>query len=288
MKKSALLILAVILMSAFKTDKPAYRLFTEKGKAATYESLLKDAAESDIVFFGEIHNNPICHWLEYELAVDLYKQKGKNLILAAEMFESDNQLLIDELLSGKIKEKNFEAEAKLWPNYKTDYKPLVSLAKDSGLVFVASNIPRRYAALVNASGFEGLSSLAPEAQKLFAPLPVKYDPELACYKDILKSMGGAMHGTDNIAKAQAIKDATMAYFILKNWQPGKTILHFNGSYHSDNFQGIIWYLKQVNPSLKIITLSSTQQKILDDLDETSKGKANFNLVTPESMTTSSQ
>ena len=45
------------------------------------------------------------------------------------------------------------------------------------------------------------------------------------------------HTTMHLAEAQAMKDATMAHFILKNWEPGKTFLHFNGSYHSDNFQG---------------------------------------------------
>jgi len=45
-------------------------------------------------------------------------------MLGAEMFESDNQLIMDEYMTGKIKNlKNFEDEAKLWPNYQTDYKP---------------------------------------------------------------------------------------------------------------------------------------------------------------------
>lgn len=270
---------------AMKSDKPAYKIFTEKGKETSYNNMLDDALKADIVFFGELHDMPICHWLELELANDMYKVKGKDLVLGAEMFESDNQLIVNEYLSGIVKDKNFEAEARLWPNYRTDYKPLIQMARDSGIRFIATNIPRRYATLVNRSGFGGLETLDPEARNLIAPMPVKYDPELACYKDIVKSMGEAPnHVADSIGQAQAIKDATMAYFIAANWSAGKTFLHYNGSYHSDRFQSILWYLKLINPSLKIMTISSVQQSELEKLDDESKGLADYILVIPETMT----
>jgi len=277
--------IACLLMS-LKTDKPAYKLYTIKGHETNYAGLLNEAKKADVVFFGEQHDNPVCHWLEYELACDLFRETGKNLTLGAEMFETDNQLLLDEYLNGTIKEKNFEAEAKLWPNYKTDYKPLVTLAKDSGLVFVATSIPRRYASLVNSKGFEALQNLGPQAKALIPPLPVAYDPELPGYKKMLENMGeeAQSHITENLPKAQAIKDATMAWSILSHIQKGKVFLHFNGSYHSDNFEGIIWYLKQANPDLKILTISSVEQADLDDLSKDSEGVADFILVVPESMT----
>jgi uncharacterized iron-regulated protein len=281
-----ILIILFLLLMSLKTDKPAYRIYTSKGHETNYYDMLNDARKADIVFFGEQHNNPICHWLEYELACDLYKETGKNLILGAEMFETDNQLLLDEYLSGMIKEKNFETEAKLWPNYKTDYKPLVTLARDSGIIFIATNIPRRYASLVNNKGFEGLQNLEPQAKALIAPLPVAYDPELPGYKKMLENMGdaGQSHATENLPKAQAMKDATMAWSILNHMKKGKVFLHFNGSYHSDNYEGIIWYLKQANPGLKIITISSAEQTDLSDLSKESEGIADFILITPERMT----
>jgi uncharacterized iron-regulated protein len=268
-----------------KSDKPAYLIFSEKGKQADYSDILKAAKDADIVFFGELHDMPICHWLELELAQDLYKERGKNLVLGAEMFEADNQLILNEYLSGLIKDKNFEAEARLWPNYKTDYKPLLVMARDSGIRFIATNVPRRYATMVNKSGFGILETLDPEARKFIAPSPIKYDPELQCYKEITQAMGDpAMHVTDSIGQAQAIKDASMAHFIAANWTPGNTMLHFNGSYHSDRFQSILWYLKLTNPSLRIVTISSVQQKDISKLDDESKGLADYIIVIPETMT----
>jgi len=287
MKKILFLSLALISLLSMKNDKPAYRLFDENGKNTSYKDLIKEASQADIVFFGELHDNPICHWLEYEITADLYAVKGKNLVLGAEMFEADNQLIVNEYLAGLIKEKDFEAQARLWPNYKTDYKRLLNFSRDSSLRFIATNIPRRYAAMVNKSGFNVLNTLEKNALQFIAPLPIHYDSTLACYADMAKAMGGGpAHETTNIKKAQAMKDATMAYFILQNFTKGKTFLHFNGSYHSDRFQSIIWYLKQADPNLKIVTISSVEQKDMEDLEKESEGLANFIIAVPETMSKS--
>jgi uncharacterized iron-regulated protein len=285
MKKSLLLALVVFFMgSAMKSDKPAYHFFNLKGKSADYKDVLKAALESDIVFFGELHNSPICHWLELELTMDLYAEKKENLVMGAEMFETDDQLILNEFLAGKIKERNFEDEVKLWNNYKTDYKPLVNFAFKNNIPFIATNVPRRYASLVNKSGFEGLDSLAAEARAFLPPLPVVYDPELKGYKGMIEMMGGAGgHVTPNIAKAQAIKDATMAHFILQNWNDGKVFIHYNGTYHSNNFEGIVWYIRQSRPDARILTIATVEQDSLGSLEEENLNLADFTLCIPSTM-----
>lgn len=274
-----------LLAFAFKADKPAYMLFEKGGSKAQYADLLKAATKADVVLFGELHNNPICHWLQYELTKDLFEKKGHDLVLGAEMFEADNQVVMNEYIKGAIKEKNFEADARLWSNYKTDYKPLVTLAAKNKLNFVATNIPRRYAALVNAKGFEGLDSLSEAAKSFFMPLPVPYDPELPGYKGMIEMMGGpGGHVTENLPKAQAVKDATMAHFIIQNLTKDKTFIHFNGTFHSDNFEGIVWYLNKYKPGLRILTISSVEQDTIADVADENKEKADFILVVPTTMT----
>ncbi len=285
MKKSILFVSVIfIIATAMKSDKPAYQIFDLKGKSTGYKDVLKAALESDIVFFGELHNSPICHWLELEITKDLYAEKKENLVIGAEMFESDNQLIMNEYLAGKMKERTFEDEVKLWDNYKTDYKPLVIFALENKIPFIATNVPRRYASLVNKSGFEGLDSLTIEAKAFLPPLPVAYDPELKGYKDMIEMMGGPSdHVTPNISKAQAIKDATMAYFILQNWKEGKVFIHYNGTYHSNNFEGIVWYIRQSKPDLKILTIASVEQDSVDLLKEENLNLADFTLCIPSSM-----
>ncbi len=284
MKIKTLFLIILVVTLAFKADKPAYRIFNEKGKEVKYKELVADAMKADIILFGELHNNPISHWLQLELTKEVYGEKQDYLILGAEMFESDNALILNEYVSNQIPKKNFEKEARLWPNYKTDYKPLVEFAHDNNISFIATNIPRRYAAIVYKGGFEVLEELNDEAKALMAPLPINYDPELSCYKQMLQMGGMGAHVNDNLPKAQAMKDATMAHFILKNWEKGDTFIHYNGSYHSDNFESIVWYLLEVNPNLKIMTIATTQQPEIEELDEESVGVANFVICVPESMT----
>lgn len=282
MKTSALLTLTTILLTAFTGDKKAYLLYDLKGKETSYEKLLKDATEADIILFGELHDNPICHWLQLELTKDIFATKKNNLILGAEMFEADDQIALTEYLEGKISDKTLKDEVKLWPNFPADYKPLLDFAKDNHLKFIAANIPRRYANMVYSKGLPRLDSIDIEAKKWMCPLPMKYDGNLKCYKDIYESAGG--HGGENLPKSQAIKDATMAYFILKNWTKGKTFIHYNGSYHSNFHQAIEWYLKQENPNLKIFTIGSTEQEAIDTLAKDAIGLADYIVCTPTSMT----
>lgn len=277
-----------IVFSAFKSDKPAYFLFNKDGKAVKYEKMMKKLEDADIVLFGESHDNPIAHWLELEVTKDLYDIKKDNLVIGAEMFERDNQVMLDEYLGGLISQSSFESEARLWPNYQTDYKPLVEFANKNHLKFVATNIPRRYAALVNVKGFEGLDELSDEAKAFLPPLPVKYDPDLNCYKSLMSMPGMESHITPNFPKAQAIKDATMGHFILKNWSKGKLLIHYNGSYHSDNFESINWYLKQENPKLNIVTITTVSQDDVTELKSGNTGKADFTICVDENMTRTRQ
>ena len=281
MKNCILLIMASLSSFAFKSDKKAYQLFDSEGKEIHYSRLLGEAKEADIILFGEQHDNPIDHWLEQELTRDLYADKKGNLILSAEMFEADDQIKVEEYLSGSVSEKTLKDEAKLWTNFPSDYKPLLDFAKKNKLRFVAANIPRRYANMVYTRGLQKLDSISEEAKKWISPLPIQYDSTLTCYKDIFTQAKG--HGGQNLPKSQAIKDATMAYFIIKNYSPGKILIHFNGSYHSDHHQGIEWYLRKSNPALKVFTIGSTEQESIDELDKDNIGLADCIICTPTSM-----
>lgn len=286
MKKSISIILLTVLVSfAFAQDKPAYKLFDKQGEEAKYTDMIDQLKNADLVFFGELHDNPISHWLQFEVTKSLYAVKNTNLILGAEMFEADNQLIMDEYLAGIHPTKKFEAEIRLWGNYKTDYKPLVEFAKENQLYFVASNIPRRYASLINKKGFEGLEELSAEAKSYIGPDLVKlYDPEVACYKNMMKMSMMPGMTNENFPKSQASKDATMAHFILKNWSEGKLLIHYQGAYHSDNFEGIVWWVKQLKSELNIMTISTVLQEDVVELNEENLNRADYIIAVPETMT----
>ena len=271
------LITAII---GFSQEKKAYQLFNKKGKKVDYGKLLIAAEKAQVVLFGEYHNNAISHWIELELTKDL-ADKNK-IILGAEMIEADNQKQLDQFLKGEINQKQLDSTARLWPNYKTDYKPLVEFAKENNIPFIATNIPRRFASLVSKKGFEGLENLTSEEKTWIAPLPIVYDSELPGYVNMMKMMGD--HASPNMPKAQAIKDATMAYFIQKNLKEKSIFIHFNGTYHSDNFEGIYWYLKKTAPNLEILTIATIEQKELKKISTEDYNKADYILVIDEDVT----
>lgn len=282
--KSFLLLLSMccfVIVTAFGQDKVAYVIYNAKGKKVAYKNLLREAQGNDIILFGEFHHNPIAHWLQFELMQDLHATQS--LILGAEMIEADNQKQLNNYFTGLIDQDGLDTLARLWPNYKTDYAPLVDFAKEQKLPFIATNIPRRYASSVyNAGDFAVLEELADYEKRWIAPLPIPFDPDLPQYQNILTMMEG--HGTPALVKAQAIKDATMAHFILKNYQADHTFLHFNGSYHSDFYEGILWYLQQQKPDLNYMTISTVEQENPSVLEEENIGRADFIICVDADMT----
>ena len=278
------LLIAVLFLfnvTAMAQQKPAYILYNAKGKKVDYDKMMKQLVKQDIVLIGEFHNNPISHWMQLEITKDA--KLHRSLVLGAEMFEQDNQAALDNYLQGKITAKGLDSSARLWNNYKTDYAPLVNFAKENNIPFAATNIPRRYASMVNKGGFEVLDTLSDLEKSWIAPLPFAFDSTLPGYVNMIKMMAG--HGTPNMVKAQASKDATMAHFILKYFVPGSLFIHYNGSYHSDNHDGIVWYLQQARPDLKIATVTTVSQKDIKKLLDENKNKADFIICVDEDMTT---
>jgi len=263
----------------------AYRLYNSKGKKVNFKKLAKDVKDTEFVFFGEYHDNPISHWLQLEVLTVMQKQYNEKLMLGFEMFEQDQQELLNSYLEGKITDKEFEKKARLWPNYKTDYKPLIKFAIENNLQCVASNIPRRYASMLFKYGRDTLRTLTEEEKSWIAPLDFKIDTTLSQYIEI-GNMAVHMDGMSgkDLMQAQAIKDATMAYFSLKNMEEGNVVLHINGAFHSDFYQGIMKYIQQSKPEMNIITISTVSQENISKLDKENRGRADYILCVTENMT----
>ena len=282
MKKSLIIILVLSFASSISdAQEKAHQIYSKDGKKISYKTMLFKMKNTDVVLFGENHNDPISHWLQLELTKSLYEKHGENLMLGAEMLESDDQFQLDEYLLGFIREKDFEKESKLWPNHKTDYKPLLRFAKENNLYFVATNMPRRFANMVYRFGIDTLEYLPETSKQFIAPLPIAYDTSLTCYKEISGMLEG--HGGENLPKSQAIKDATMAHFIHKNMKENTKFLHNHGSYHSKYHESIMWYLLQLDSDLDITTIEVVEQADISEFDKELIRNADFFIVVDEDM-----
>jgi uncharacterized iron-regulated protein len=281
----------VLLLATGTTNaqsKPTFQLFRNDGKTADYDVMIQDLVVSDMVFFGEYHNNAVSHWMQLEMSKSFFEIKGRSLFFGAEMFESGNQLVLNEYLHGFYSDDKMTPEiTQLWSNYQTDYRPLVDFAKENNLRFIASNIPRRYASMINKMGISALKKLSPEALALIGPDLEKYfDPTAKAYAEMAASMGGHVPSNMlNIQTAQASKDATMAHFSLKNFNQGDFLFHFEGSYHSNYQQGIIWWINKIQPGLKIKSITTLMQSEWNEMTADEKTTiANYIIVVPDNRT----
>ncbi len=161
-----------------QTPEAHYRVYDGTGKQAGLREIIEAANRADVVFVGEMHNDPLAHMLEAELLRDAFqhleetgKPSRRKVALSLEMFERDVQIVLDEYLAGLITEKHFLSGSRPWNNYETDYRPLVEFAREHQLATIAANAPARYVTRVSRSGVESLTALSPTARTWLPPLP---------------------------------------------------------------------------------------------------------------------
>jgi uncharacterized iron-regulated protein len=262
MKKSIIIIfLAMGLLFASLSN---INILTNTGKTISFNKMIKNIEKnSAIVFIGEKHNDPKAHLIEFEVLQALYKETKGNIIFSLEMFERDVQNILDKYLKGEIDEKSFLESSRPWPNYKTDYRPLIEFAKKNGIKVIAANIPRKYAAVVSHGDLKALDKLKPEERKFIAKkIYTEYPKYRKNFYKVMEMMTGKMkkHGVAKMKelfyRAQCAKDSTMAESILRVHKkyPNKLILHINGEFHSDYKLGTAAVLKTLCPKLKIMNI----------------------------------
>lgn len=264
--------------------KQAYEIYNAAGKKVSYRKMFKEISQADAILFGELHNDPIAHWLQHELAKDL-SNNGNPFSLTLEMFETDQQKWVEYYLKNKIDTKLFEDSMRLWPNYKTDYKPVVEFAKSAGWRVIGANCPRQAARMVARNGMDKFADAAAAWKEIIAPLPISIDTQDLGYREMRLMMDGS-HGMspEHLIAAQALKDATMAHFIVLELKIGRKVLHLNGEFHSKNFGGVYRFLKQYDQNASFKTISVVEAQDTPDFDPTWTGRADFLIVVSGRMT----
>lgn len=281
----------------FQHDLPVYMIYNSDGEKVTYAEMVESISEFDVCLFGEIHDDPIAHWMEKLVTTDIVEAKGQDVILGGEMWETDDQALVDEFMDGWIDKKTYVSLANNWPNF-DDYKPLMGIAIRNDLKFVCTNIPRRYASVIYKKGSEYLDSLPQDAYQYLPPMPIHFDLTQPVYAKMLSifapsdggetkaaTMGGnamSNYKGENLVKAQAIKDATMAWNIAKYWEEGKYFMHYNGMYHSKNKESICYYLNHYKPEIRVTTISVANQDDVMTLEE-ENNTADFMIIVRDDL-----
>lgn len=238
-----------------------YRIYRGDGTPATMEQLLAESKAASVTFLGELHDDPVAHFLEEQI---LRRAWEPALALSLEMFERDVQYVVDEYLAGLITEDHLKKSGRAWKNYPSDYKPLLEFAKEKKMAVLAANAPRRYVNRVSRTGAASLDALGPEAKQFLPPLPyakaspdyaAKFNKEMNEHRE--KGSAPSPEAAARTLEAQSLWDAGMAYsiaeFLTRN--PGKRVVHVNGSFHTAQRLGTVEHLLHYRPQTSIVVIT---------------------------------
>ena len=234
-----------------------YKIFnTKTQKLASLDDIVRDMNKAGVLFFGEEHNDSTGHQLEYILLKKMTERYPDKTALSMEMFETDCQTVLNEYLVGLIRDKDFETDARVWPNY-DDYRQLIEFAKENKLPVIAANAPSRYANMVNRLGLSSLQQLGVTGKSYLPPLPI--DTATGLYLEKFDQiMGGhsAMPGMQ-MYQAQNLWDATMGWSIAKFIKTHRDykIIQINGGFHSEEKLGAAAQLLHYDPKIRIINIA---------------------------------
>jgi uncharacterized iron-regulated protein len=242
-----------------------YRVLdTRSGAYLDLAGLTRAVENADVVFFGENHDDPVAHRLQLDL-LDRLSRESRAGALGMEMFERDVQPLLARYIAGQVSETDFLGASRPWSNYRTDYRPLVELAKERGWEVLGTNLPQSQARSISGAGIEALAGVSAAerrwaAQDIQCPADAYWDRFVgAMFEEADSAAAAAAHAVDNpmlrrTFEAQCARDETMAESIAQV-RPGTRVFHVNGGFHTDYRQGIVSRLlrREPNAVVKVIT-----------------------------------
>ncbi|WP_039936789.1 ChaN family lipoprotein [Leptospira terpstrae] len=253
-----LILLFVLGISAEEVSKSVQIVRTSTAETVTIAEVVKESFKFDVIVLGEEHDNQDIHRFYEALFKSISEVESTSLSL--EMLEQDQQNIVNEFIKGTISESHFLSSITHWKNFKTDYLPLVSIAKEKKCNVVAANPPRRY---VNVISRKGLSAYREFSDIAIQYLPPAYSLEKYLTEDYkqrltaLFSEGhGTGHGVENqyLILGQATWDQGMAEAISREfYKTKKKVVHLNGRFHSDRKGGVVHRLREMGLSVLVLS-----------------------------------
>ena len=232
------------------------------------DTLVSQLKESDVVFIGEFHGNQASHLLEMALMAKLYQQRPQQ-VLTLEMFNRDQQAILNRYLDGEIGEKYLINEAHTWPNYAGSYRPMIEFAKEHFIPVIAANASGDIVRCIGQNGQTYIDLLPAQEKRWIAERPfinnADYQQKFYDFLDEVRHVSEKRKQSSY--SAQLARDNTMAESILKALQdtPEAQVIHLNGSFHSEEYLGTVAMLKQRRPDLNIAVISPVRVENPEDV-----------------------
>ncbi|EPT9251750.1 ChaN family lipoprotein [Vibrio alginolyticus] len=252
--------------SAEVTSFYDYQLYTPSGEHIALSKLPIELQQADVILIGEWHTHAGVHRFQTDMLKQLTSY-DRSLALSMEQFTRDKQPVVDAYLRGEIGEQYLMKQANAWPNYESDYRPLVEFAKQKNLPVIAANAPKSIVRCIGRQGLDYINKLDDD-QRMFIAQAINTGS--SPYKE--KFMASMHHGkpeqTEKQFAAQVTWDETMAESIVSylDDNPGVQIVHVAGKFHTEQGLGTAASILSRNPSLKVVVISPTDNVLSDNTD----------------------
>jgi uncharacterized iron-regulated protein len=257
-----------------------------EGDLISFLQLLNGLESASVVFAGETHDQIDHHQNQVTILRGLIG-KGKDVVVAMEMFEGSQQAILDQWTEGKLTEEEFLKEVKwetTWGMNYHLYKGILDEAKIRRLKVLCLNIERE---LVRRVGQHGIAGLSPEDRAKLPKMDLSNKEHRKYIASIYKShQAGSAKDFENFYQAQCLWDEAMAdtlsRFLGSSEGRGKTVLVIVGSGHVAFDFGIPKRLYRRTPlHYQTIILKEWKKNIEDDfnLDGVSSPFADFLWIT---------
>lgn len=268
---------------------------TDDSSRLTWAQLLERAQVADIIVVGEQHDDAAVHQLQAALVKAMASQGP--LAVCMEMFERDEQPLVDAFLAGSLTQETLvdTTDSNDWGGpgqWNAFYQPIVEAARDAGAPVIAANAARRFVRLARHEGFEKLAMFADSYPDQFSvPAPIEQGDYAERFKATMRHHGApgkraagappAMpeETLDAMFRAQQVWDTTMADSTVRAQAGHGKALLLVGQFHTDYDGGLLLRMKMAAPGLKYLTLS-VQQDSAAALREEDLGRADVVIYRP--------
>jgi len=206
-----------------------------EGEKISFDQLIRETDSAKVIFVGEAHDQIEHHHIQLRVLQALL-QKGKEVVLATEMFQKFQQPVLDRWSQGGLTEKEFLKEVHWENTWGTDYqlyKDILDEAKSHRLKVVALNIEREWVSKVAEKGIKGLSS---EDREKLPAMDLSDEEHRAYIRSIYsRHHGGLARDFDRFYESQCLWDEGMAEtlsdFLRSSVSDGKTVLVLAGNGH---------------------------------------------------------
>lgn len=210
------------------------------GEVVSFDQLIEQLGLNDLIFVGEVHDNPDHHLIQVQILQALMARYGL-LTVAVEFFREPQQTSVDRYIGGSSTETVLLEETEWEKRWGFDYhlyRPMMLAVKERGGKVLAINAPND---IVGKVARTGLSSLTPDERNQLAE-SINLDDER--HRDYLRQVyKGHKHkdlkNFDHFYEAQCVWEDTMAENISAYLKKNKEIVVvFTGNGHIINRFGI--------------------------------------------------